>query len=78
MKKRPPMPPWTRDPRPDLWVPVMIAARFYFRKSRATVKRYIKDGTLDEIGILSYWDGTRWYIRLPNGVQTAHIPRKVA
>lgn len=58
-------PPWVRDRHPEYWVLAAVAARFYFRKSLTTVKRMIKDGTLEDAGILSYWDGTRWHLRLP-------------
>lgn len=58
-------PPWVKDGRPEQWFPVAIAARFYFRKTPTTVKRMIKDGTLDLLKIESYWDGTRWHVRLP-------------
>lgn len=61
----PTMPPWIRDPEPEKWVTVGVAARAYFRKSIVTVKQYIKTGYLEECGIPSYWDGTRWFVRLP-------------
>jgi hypothetical protein len=77
--KRPPMPPWMRDSRPFLWVPIAIAARIYFRKSVTQVKRRIKDGTLDNLGIPSYWDGGRWFIRLPNEINDSRqIARRSA
>jgi hypothetical protein len=63
--KRPPMPPWLRDTEPQNWVSAPIAARFYFRKSLVTIKRYIKTGYLEENGFLTFWDGKRWFIRLP-------------
>jgi hypothetical protein len=64
-KQRPPMPPWLRDPHPELWVPAALAARFYFMKSLVTVKRYIKTDYLKENGFQTFWDGKRWFIRLP-------------
>jgi len=67
-----PRPPWLRDAHPENWVLVTIAARFYFRKSIVTVKRYIKTGYLAENGILSHWDGKRWYVRLPYALGKQH------
>lgn len=81
--KRPPTPPWINDSHPEYWFPVGVAARFYFRKSITTVKRMIKAKTLDDAGILSYWDGTRWFVRIPALAGTrfnriAHNNRSVA
>jgi hypothetical protein len=59
------MPPWLRDPSPENWTTASIAAQFYFRKSLVTIKRYIKTGYLAENGFQTFWDGTRWFIRLP-------------
>ena len=64
-KQRPPIPPWLSDSDPDLWYTASIAAQFYFRKSLVTIKRYIKTGYLKENGIESFWDGKRWFVRLP-------------
>jgi hypothetical protein len=73
------MPPWMNDARPYLWVSVAIAARVYFRKSVVHVKRRIKDGTLDKLGIPYYWDGTRWFVRLPNeSIQSRQIDQRRA
>jgi hypothetical protein len=64
-KQRPPMPPWLRDREPQNWVTASVAARFYFQKSLVTVKRYIKTGYLEENGFRTFWDGKRWFVRLP-------------
>ena len=74
--KRPPSPPWLRDPHPQNWCDVALAAKVYFRKSLVTVKRYIKTGYLEELGIPSYWDGTRWHVRLPEPILRERKPRK--
>ena len=68
-------PPWIRDRHPEYWVLVGVAARFYFRKSVTTVKRMIKDGSLNEAGIMSYWDGTRWHLRLPELIESTRTKR---
>ena len=75
-KPRPPMPPWLRDPHPDRWVRVSIAARFYFRKHPMTIKRAIKTGYLEENGIPSYWDGYQWFVRLPYSLIAQPARRK--
>ena len=61
-----PMPPWLRDSSPQLWVPLAVAARSFYHKSVDTVRGYVRDGT---ITLPTYWDGTRWHIRLPYFVQ---------
>lgn len=79
MKTKPPMPPWLRDAHPELWVTASIAAHFYFRKHLVTIKRYIKSGYLEENGFRTFWDGKRWYIRLPyslNRLQEEQKPQK--
>ena len=59
-------PPWTTDPDSALyWVPLPYAARVYFRKSRARLHQMRIDGTLAEAGIPTWFDGSRWYCRLP-------------
>lgn len=59
-------PPWVKDGHPEQWFPVAVAARFYFRRTPTTVKVMIKNGTMRDIHkIESYWDGKRWYVRLP-------------
>lgn len=77
MKKRPPIPPWLCDSKPDHWAEVSVAAKIYFHKSIVTVKRYIKTGYLDEVGIPSYWDGKRWHVRLPVALFPARRKRSV-
>lgn len=64
MKKRP-APPWLYDSNPSRWVTLTLAAHFYFRKHPVTMKRAIKSGYLEENGIPSYFDGFRWWVRLP-------------
>lgn len=67
---KPPInPPWFRDGNPELWVPLAVAASQYFRKSRTQIKRYIKEGVLEEFGMASYFDGHKWYVRLPAPIQ---------
>ena len=81
MKKLPPCPPWLNDREPEKWVTAGVAANFYFRKSMATLKRYIKSGYLDELGMPTFWDGKRWHVRLPYLIKYkhgVHINRKVA
>lgn len=58
-------PPWVLDGNPEYWVQASLAARFYFSKSVSTVRRMIENGELKRQGILTYWDGTRWFVRLP-------------
>ena len=58
-------PPWTRDSEPDKWVSAPFAARFYFKRSLVTLYRHIKEGVLEKQGIPTFWDGKRWFIRLP-------------
>jgi hypothetical protein len=64
--------PWTRDHRPQNWVPVAYTAS-YFRRTVLTIKRQIKSGHLARRGIPSYWDGTKWWVRLPDSVLVNHI-----
>jgi hypothetical protein len=65
--------PWIHDTRPQNWVKVSFAAQYYFRRTVLTVKRQIKSGHLERRGIKSYWDGTIWWVRLPNAVTATHI-----
>ena len=73
MSKSPECPPWIYDTNPERWVLVSLAARFFFRRTPLQVKRWIKSGALKARGIDSYWDGARWYVRLPSSA----IARKV-
>ena len=59
------IPPWIRDGNPELWVTSRVAARTYFRVTKVTVGRWIRNGTLATLGMPSYWDGHKWFIRLP-------------
>lgn len=59
------IPPWIRDQHPELWVTAKVAARMYFRRHVVTIKEWIRDGRLEAIGIATYWDGSKWWIRLP-------------
>ena len=65
MSAAPQIPPWIADGSPDNWVPLAVAARCYFRKSLQRVYQMRKEGTLDEVGIPTWFDGARWYCRLP-------------
>jgi len=59
------IPPWIKRPSEKrLWVPAALAAREYFRKSHEHVVRQCKSGDLDGI-FQTYFDGFRWWIRLP-------------
>ena len=37
----------------------------YFRRHVVTIKEWIKDGRLEVIGVKTYWDGSKWWVRLP-------------
>ncbi len=63
--KRHPAPPWVRDHDQHLWFAASTAARFYFNKSHRTVLRGCKTGLFEENGIPTYFDGTMWFLRLP-------------
>jgi hypothetical protein len=65
--------PWVHDSRPQNWVLASYAASYYFRRTIVTLKRQIKSGHLARRGIKSYWDGTRWWIRLPDSVTASRI-----
>ena len=58
-------PPWLKDVQPDAWVELSVAARF-FRRSRVRMHQWIQDGTFKEANIPTYFDGTRWYVRIPD------------
>ena len=60
MKPQPGVPPWVYDNSQPYWVSVGVAARFYFMKSKQTVRDYIKANTIP-----GFFDGTRWHVRLP-------------
>lgn len=66
-------PPWMTDKHPDRWLPVSTAAKYYFHRSIVTVKQWIKTGYLKQRGVDSYWDGTRWYVRLPDSASARKV-----
>lgn len=60
-----PLPPWIKKPsEKHLWVPAAIAAREWFRKSHEHIVRQCKakefEGVYD-----TYFDGFRWWMKLP-------------
>lgn len=64
-------PPWAHDSAH--WLPLPVVARQHFQRDPVTVKRWIKSGFLKERGYDSYWDGKRWFVRLPSSVTTERI-----
>lgn len=70
------VPPWVKDPEPDTWVPLTVAARLYFRKSSVTVWQMLRDGTLEEFGFKIFSDGRSWYIKLPVAIPPEDYPKK--
>ncbi len=64
-KKHPPIPPWIKDPSPENWVRLTVAAHSYFRKSVSRIHQMRSDGTLEEAGFPLWFDGSIWYCRLP-------------
>lgn len=71
--KRPQAPPWIRHGDPHLWFSASIAARFYFNKSHRTVLRGCKTGLFAENGIPTYFDGTIWFLRLPELFEAGQV-----
>jgi hypothetical protein len=61
----PPSPPWIKKPsEKNLWTTAKLAAREWFRKSHEHIVRQCKAG--DFKGVYeTYFDGFRWWIKLP-------------
>jgi len=71
------VPPWVTDPEPDTWVPLSVAARLYFRKSRKWIWEMVKDGTLVEAGFKLFQQGHLWYVKLPVAIpQETYLKRR--
>lgn len=59
-------PPWVSDPiSRDNWVTLPTAGRYYFRRKYKNMRFLLTSGTLEEFGFPTYFDGTRWWVRLP-------------
>jgi hypothetical protein len=59
-------PPWVRDPlSADCWVTLPQAGVHYFRRKYKNMRFLLTSGTLEEFGFPTYFDGTRWWVRLP-------------
>lgn len=58
-------PLWVNDSHPEWWHPLPVAAKFYFKKSASLIRLMAARGYLADIGVATYFDGTRWYVRVP-------------
>jgi len=57
------VPPWNYDPQPELWVRVGVACK-WFRLGRKRINQLCNNGDFEGV-YRTYFDGFRWYIRLP-------------
>jgi hypothetical protein len=65
------IPPWAANRADDPhWVSVETAASIYFRKTARRVRQMVTNGELKGL-FETYFDGGRWWIKLPIVVKKA-------
>lgn len=64
-------PPWITDPLArDNWVKLPDAGTYYFRRSYKATMAMLARGDFEDI-FETYFDGTRWWIKLPCSLEEA-------
>lgn len=59
-------PPWVSDPvSAPFWVTLPQAGEHYFRRTYKAMRAKLLAGEFDEFGFPTFFDGARWWIRLP-------------